>query len=148
MQETWVPSLGRADPWRGKWQPAPVFLVGKYSGQGSLVGNISQGHKRVRHNLATKDQITLSICPTLSSPGVSTSSFSTSPFLPYRYFFFCLSFLFWTWKLLTLRVMWRKEWQSTAVFLPGKFHGQRSLAGYSPWGHQKSDRPEHTLSWG
>ena len=26
-----------------------------------------------------------------------------------------------------------------AVFLPGKFHGQRSLAGYSPWGHQELD---------
>ena len=24
-----------------------------------------------------------------------------------------------------------------AVFLPGKFHGQRSLAGYSPWGHKR-----------
>ena len=26
-----------------------------------------------------------------------------------------------------------------AVFLPGKSHGQRSLAGYSPWGHKESD---------
>ena len=29
-----------------------------------------------------------------------------------------------------------------AVFLPGKFHGQRSLAGYSPCGHRKSDTTE------
>ena len=29
---------------------------------------------------------------------------------------------------------WRRNWQATPVFLPGKFHGQRSLAGYSPWG--------------
>ena len=27
---------------------------------------------------------------------------------------------------------WRRKWQPTPVFLPGKFHGQRSLAGYSP----------------
>ena len=27
--------------------------------------------------------------------------------------------------------------QPTLVFLPGKFHGQRSLAGYSPWGHKQ-----------
>ena len=27
----------------------------------------------------------------------------------------------------------------TPVFLPGEFHGQRSLVGYSPWGHKKSD---------
>ena len=28
-----------------------------------------------------------------------------------------------------------RKWQPTLVFLSGKFHGQRSLAGYSPWGH-------------
>ena len=28
----------------------------------------------------------------------------------------------------------RRAWQPTLVFLPGKFHGQRSLVGYSPWG--------------
>ena len=27
-----------------------------------------------------------------------------------------------------------RKWQPTPIFLPGKFHGQRSLAGYSPWG--------------
>ena len=36
----------------------------------------------------------------------------------------------------------RKKWQSTPVFLPGKSHGQRSLAGLSPWGHK---RVRHTL---
>jgi len=30
-----------------------------------------------------------------------------------------------------------------AVFLPGKSHGQRSLAGYSPWGRKESDMTEH-----
>ena len=29
---------------------------------------------------------------------------------------------------------WRRKWQPTPVFLPGKSHGQRSLAGFSPWG--------------
>ena len=33
-----------------------------------------------------------------------------------------------------------KEWLSTLVFLPGEFYGQRSLEGYSPWGHKESDR--------
>ena len=32
------------------------------------------------------------------------------------------------------RLPWRRKWQPTLVFLPGKSHGQRSLAGYSPWG--------------
>ena len=31
-------------------------------------------------------------------------------------------------------------------FLPGKFHGQRSLAGYSPWGHKESDTTEQARS--
>ena len=32
--------------------------------------------------------------------------------------------------------------QPTPVFLPEEFHGQRSLVGYSPWGHKESDRTE------
>ena len=34
------------------------------------------------------------------------------------------------------------KWQPTLVFLPGKSHGQRSLAGYSPWRCKELDRPE------
>ena len=34
---------------------------------------------------------------------------------------------------------WRREWQPTSVFLPGESHGQRSLAGYSPWGRKELD---------
>ena len=33
-------------------------------------------------------------------------------------------------------------WLPTSVFLPGEFHGQRSLAGYSPWGRKDSDMTE------
>ena len=33
-------------------------------------------------------------------------------------------------------IPWRRKWQPTPVFLPGKSHGQRSLADYSPWGHK------------
>ena len=35
------------------------------------------------------------------------------------------------------RSPWRRKWQPTQVFLPGKSHGQRSLIGYSPWGHKR-----------
>ena len=35
-------------------------------------------------------------------------------------------------------------WQPTPVFLPGEFHGQRSLVGSSPWGHKESDMTEGT----
>ena len=36
-----------------------------------------------------------------------------------------------------------EEWQPTAVFLPGKCHGQKRLGGYSPWGHKDSGTAEH-----
>jgi len=32
------------------------------------------------------------------------------------------------------KIPWRRKWQPTLVFLPGKSHGWRSLADYSPWG--------------
>ena len=38
----------------------------------------------------------------------------------------------------------RRAWQSTPVFLPGEFHGQRSLVGYSPWGCTESDTTKET----
>ena len=37
---------------------------------------------------------------------------------------------------------WRRQWQPTPVSLPGKFHGQRSLEGYSPWARKESDTTE------
>ena len=40
---------------------------------------------------------------------------------------------------------WKRKWQPTPVFLPGKSHGQRSLEGYSPWGHKELDMTEHKL---
>ena len=44
-----------------------------------------------------------------------------------------LRFHLWTGK-----IPWRKAWHPTPVFLPGKFHGQRSQAGCSPWGRKES----------
>ena len=45
-----------------------------------------------------------------------------------------------------------RKWQPIPVFLPGEFHGQRSLVGYSPWGHKELDMTEATqhtlLLWG
>ena len=37
------------------------------------------------------------------------------------------------------KIPWRRKWQPTPVFLPVRSHGQRSLANYSPWGHEESD---------
>ena len=50
------------------------------------------------------------------------------------------------------KIPWRRKCQPASVFLPRKFHGQRSLVGYSPkWGQRESDTNErlssqHTLT--
>ena len=40
------------------------------------------------------------------------------------------------------KIPWRREWKPTPVFLPGEFHGQKSLVGYSPWGRKELDMTE------
>ena len=40
------------------------------------------------------------------------------------------------------KIPWRREWQPTPVFLPGKSHGQRILVGYSPGDHKEPDTTE------
>ena len=40
------------------------------------------------------------------------------------------------------KIPWKRAWQRTPVFLPGEFHGQRSLAGYSPRDHKELDITE------
>ena len=48
----------------------------------------------------------------------------------------------WVWK-----IPWSSKWQPTLIFLPGKSHGQWSLAGYSPLGHRELDtRSKHTYN--
>ena len=41
------------------------------------------------------------------------------------------------------KIPWRREWQPTPMFLPGEFHGQRSLV--APWGCKESDTTESLL---
>ena len=40
------------------------------------------------------------------------------------------------------KIPWRREWLPTPVFLPGEFHGQRTLVSCSPWCHKESDTTE------
>ena len=43
------------------------------------------------------------------------------------------------------RIPWKRKWQAAPVFLLRKPHGQKSLAGYSPWGPEESDTTEQWL---
>ena len=47
MQETRIPSLGQEDPLKREWQPTPVFFLGKFHGQGDLMGYRPGGHKEL-----------------------------------------------------------------------------------------------------
>ena len=70
--DSWIGKI----PCRRKWQPSPVFLPGKFGGEWSLVGYSPWSHKRVRHDLATKEQQKITVqfssvaqlCPTLCDP--------------------------------------------------------------------------------
>ena len=43
---------------------------------------------------------------------------------------------------------WRRKWQPTPILLPGKSHGQRSLAAYSPCGCKELDTTKWLSTWG
>ena len=51
--DPWVGKI----PWRRKWQPTPVLLPGKSHGQRILESYSPWGHKRVRHELVTEQQL-------------------------------------------------------------------------------------------
>ena len=136
MQETWVWFMGWEDPlekgmathssilaWRIPWTEEPGRLQ-------------SMGLQRVRHNWVTNTfyfHIHIYGFPRWLSGKESAckcKSHRRHRFDP----------TVWT-------IFWRRAWQWTPVFLPGKSHGQRSLSGYSPWGRKESDTTERlTLS--
>ena len=51
-----IPGSGRSSGEENEWQPTPVFLPGESRGQRNLSGYRSWGLKRVRHDLATKQE--------------------------------------------------------------------------------------------
>ena len=51
----------------------------------------------------------------------------------------------WVWSL-SQEDPWRRAWQPSLVFLPRESHGQRSLAGYHPWGHKELAMTEVTYT--
>ena len=45
------------------------------------------------------------------------------------------------------KIPWRRKWQPTPVFWLGKSYGQRSLVGYSPWGHNLVTKQQQQELW-
>ena len=44
------------------------------------------------------------------------------------------------------KISWKRKWQPTPVFLPGKSHGWRNLVGYSPYGRKESGLSDFTFT--
>ena len=111
---------------RRRWHPTPVFLPGKSHGQRSLVGCSPWG---CRESDRTEwFHFTFSKSLFFASGGQSIGASASASVLP-------MNIQAWF-------PLWRRKWQSTPVLLPGKFHGQRGLVGYSPWGRKDSDTTE------
>ena len=163
-QEMRVWSLGGEDPMQEKMATHSTILVWKIQRKKEPGRLKSKGSQGVGHEWATKHILSVSHTIVLTlwdpmncSPPVSTVSgilqaiildwvaitFSrrssrgrTSVSCIGRQILYLLSL---QGSQLSIYI-WRREWQSTRVFLPGESHGQRSLAGYSPWGCRESDR--------
>ena len=110
MWETWVHSLGQEDPpGEGNGNPLQYScLENPTDGRRSLVDYSPQGSKESD----TTER--------LHFRGEQTDQIGH--LLLFNYIYSLKS--------------WRRKWQPTPVFLSGKSHGQRSLAGYSPWGRR------------
>ena len=98
----------------GKWQSTPIFLPGKSHRQRSLACD----HKELDMTEHTHMKY-------MSFPGGSVVK---NPHANARD---SIQFCSWVGK-----IPWRK-WLPTPIFLPRNSHGQRSLAGYSPWSHRR-----------
>ena len=115
------PHVGKI-PWSRKRHPTPVFLRGKLHGQRSLVGYHPWGHKELDMTEHTHTHTHI-IIVARGVPHTSVGKESTCN--AEDLFDSCVR-----------KIPWRRKQQSTPVFLPAEFHGQKRLAGYSPLGHK------------
>ena len=127
--------------WRRKWQPTPVFLP-EESRDREPGGLPSMGSHRVGHDWSDlaglcvngcEGRVCLFVCE-----GFPRGASGKEPACQNRRQKRC-GYDPWVWM-----IPWRRKWQPTPVFLPGKFHGQKRLMGYSPFGPKESDTTEVT----
>ena len=113
--------------WSKKWQPTSVFLPGKFHGQRSLVGYSPWGCNKLdmTEQLSTQAHMPFYGLLRWLSGKESACQCRRHRLNP------CVG-----------KIPQRRKWQPTPVSVPEKFHGQKSLAGYSPWGHKELDTTE------
>ena len=143
MQETQVQSLCWEDPLKkgmATHSNIPYWIIPWTGGLWARV----MGLQRVRHDWATnrhtQDQLSLNPENTLLSLGFEMQSAVRQGFP--RWLSDKESDCQWRrgeFNSWVGKSPWRRKWQLTPVFLTGKSHGQRNLAGYSPWSCKESD---------
>ena len=106
-----------------------IILAWRIPGMGEPGGLLSMGLHRVRH-----DSSDLAAAAAAAGfPGGSNGNVSACNARD----------LGSTWvRSLVGKIPWRRKWQPTPAFLPGKSHGWRTLVGYSPWGCKEMDTTE------
>ena len=145
VRHDWVASLSLFTfmHWRRKWQPTPVSLPGESQGWGEPGGLPSMGSHRVRHDWSD-----------LAAALGSQESDTTQQLNHHQHHMIYLDFPggsvvknphamqeIGVWPLSQEHPL-ENKWQPIPVSLPGKFHGEESLVGYSPGGHKESDVTE------
>ena len=151
--DLWIGNI----PWSRKWQPALVFLLGKFHGQRSLVGNshgavgswtqLSDWHSTAQypHNeilLGNKKEWSTDTCCNIDLEKIYAEWKKLIIELGFPGGSVGKEFTCSVWDCLQYRragfnpwirkFPWRRKWQPPLVFLSGKFLGQRSVAGSSP----------------
>ena len=141
----------------GKWQPTPVFLPGKFHGQGAFRATVCGAAKSW-----TRQWLSDWAFPLIISPLLGWKLFMIwTMWIDCTFCSQCfLSSLPWLWLTVGIissqvvlvvknlpanagdirdtfdpwvkKILWRRKWQPTPVFLPVESHGQRSLVSYSP----------------
>ena len=158
---------------RRQWHPTPILLPGKSHGQRSLVGCSPHGVVKSQtqlseHTFTRKAHYSVFSSFLIHCPKLVRNHFGLPESISQKIMAPHTSTLAWkipwteepgmlqstgslrvghdwaTSLLLFTFMHWRRKWQPTPVFFPGKSHGQRSLVGCCLWGHTESDTTEVT----
>ena len=133
MGETWVWSLGWDDPLEeGISNPRQCSCLENPHGQRSLAGCSPWGLKEpdMTEWLSLAGQW---LCIPRGSGGKESTHH-------------CKRHRRWEFNPWVRKIPWSRKWKPTPVLLPRKFHGQRTLTGYSPKTQKESDTTEHNTS--
>ena len=120
-----------------QWHPTPVLLPGKSYGRRSLVGYSPWGRQESDLTRQLKNKVGTKKWMSCEYSVVSLLCIKQSFSVYWDDHVLCI-----IWSIKSAVYEWRRKWQPTAVLLPGKPHGQRSLVGCSPWGRYESDMTE------